>query len=137
MLTIIFLALAASAISVTITRGKVFEGVRTFVKGHNKWGGDLISCSYCTSHWVSFVLTAIYQPRLIESRFYLVDVILSAFVIIAIASWSSVLILKLLGFEDLKDENAVLTEVNKKLTTQLNAIKESLQGGLTRESAQK
>jgi len=78
------LALATWVISTTITRARVFRPLRRLVKRHSDYLGEGISCQYCLSHWVGFILAAIYRPRFLNSGIYLVDIIVSAFVIIAL-----------------------------------------------------
>lgn len=61
-----FLSLPCAGISVTISRAKVFGGLRGWLKEHMSFIGELISCPYCTSHWVAFVLLLFYFPRLLS-----------------------------------------------------------------------
>lgn len=79
------LVLATSAISLTITKGSIFENLREQVIERSQWFGKLVSCPYCTSHWVSFILVAIYQPRLVSS-WWPFDLLVSAFAIVALAA---------------------------------------------------
>lgn len=46
-MTIILIALAVAAISMTLTQSTLFESVRNLLK----W--KLIRCPYCAAHWVS------------------------------------------------------------------------------------
>ena len=41
----------------SIAKEKVFEPLRTALGGKETWLGYLVSCPYCLSHWLSFVLT--------------------------------------------------------------------------------
>src|SRR3954468_10550554 len=43
-------------ISHTVAREKIFEPLRAACGGMNTWRGYLISCPYCASHWVAFLL---------------------------------------------------------------------------------
>jgi hypothetical protein len=83
---VVILVLPTAAISVTITRASVFEPLRVWVGQNSKWLGKLISCPYCLSHWVSFLMVAIYQPVVIQSSLRLVDLLSSAFAIVALTS---------------------------------------------------
>ena len=52
-------------IAQTVTRERLFESLRNRLGGQNL-AGFLISCPYCASHWVAFVLvplTGIYGIR--------------------------------------------------------------------------
>jgi hypothetical protein len=40
----------------TIAKEKVFEPLRTALGGKETWFGYLVSCPYCVSHWLAFVL---------------------------------------------------------------------------------
>jgi hypothetical protein len=45
-------ASATAAVSFTIAKTKVSAPFRTWVKKHSAWLGALVSCPYCTSHWI-------------------------------------------------------------------------------------
>lgn len=79
------LALAVSSISLTVSRAKLFADLREFVKSKNVWLGKLLSCPYCTSHWVSFIITALYLPRPIH-LFLLLDWFLASMMIVALSA---------------------------------------------------
>jgi hypothetical protein len=83
-LIVLFLSLPVSAISLTVTKSSLFERLREWALERNKWLGKLVSCPYCMSHWVSFALVAWYQPRVVQSGAWPVDLIISAFAIVAI-----------------------------------------------------
>jgi hypothetical protein len=50
---IILLSLAIASISLTTAQSKVFTSTRQWIIKRNKWFGELVSCSYCTSHWLA------------------------------------------------------------------------------------
>lgn len=91
------LALATSAISVTTSKARVFTSVRSWIASHNKWLGDLVSCTYCTSHWIAIAFVAIYRPVVIK-QWIVVDLVVSMFVTVAISAVMSGLITKLNPF---------------------------------------
>ncbi len=84
--TLVLLAIADWLIATTISRARVFRPLRAAVKRRSDYLGEGISCQYCISHWVGFILAAIYQPRLLISGFWLVDVAVSAFIIIGLGA---------------------------------------------------
>lgn len=90
---VLILTLPVSAISLTITKSSLFERLREWALERNKWLGKLVSCPYCASHWVSFALVALYQPRVIQSTAWPIDLIVSAFAIVALAQPVSFLVL--------------------------------------------
>jgi hypothetical protein len=83
---ILWLSLATAAISLTITRARIFEEVRVGIDSVSEWLGDLIHCPYCTSHWIAFAFCVWYKPRVLQSDWVIMDVTLSAFAIIAISA---------------------------------------------------
>lgn len=85
LLVVLILSLPVAAISLTITKSSLFEPLRKWLLDKSEWLGQLISCPHCTSHWVSFALVAIYHPRMLQSAWWLVDLMVSAFAIVALA----------------------------------------------------
>jgi hypothetical protein len=83
--TLLLLAPVVAVISTTITRSSVFHPLRKWMLEHNHWIGKLITCPYCTAHWVSFVIVALYRPRIVHSGWWPVDLLLSAFALVALA----------------------------------------------------
>jgi hypothetical protein len=94
MYQVLVLSLATAAISVTVSRAQIFATFRTLIAEKSTWAGKLISCYYCTSHWVAIVFVLIYRPVLI-SRFYVVDLFVSTFSIVCIAALVGGIIIKL------------------------------------------
>lgn len=80
------LALAVAAISLTITKAAIFKNLREWVDERSEWFGKLVSCPYCTSHWVSFILVVIYRPVIVPSAVWPVNLAVSAFVIVGLAA---------------------------------------------------
>jgi len=53
-------------IAQTLTRERLFEPLRARLGGHETWFGYLVSCPYCASHWLAFILvplTGVYGVR--------------------------------------------------------------------------
>lgn len=80
------LSAAVWLISTTIARARAFRPLRRAVKARSDYFGEGISCQYCISHWVGFVLCAVYQPRFLVSRWPAVDLAVSAFVVVAVGA---------------------------------------------------
>lgn len=97
------LALATAAISTTISRAHVFASPREWIASRSTWLGELVSCSYCTSHWVAMTLVAIYRPVLI-TQWIIADLLVSMFAVVAIAAIVSGVITKLNPFPSRNDE---------------------------------
>lgn len=79
------LALATSTISVTVAEADIFKPFRKWLLKQNKWLGELFSCFYCFSHYVALGFVFVYQPRIL-SNIFIIDMIVSWFVIIAIST---------------------------------------------------
>lgn len=54
-LTLVQVAFAASAFSITLTRARALKGVREAVKERSDFWGHLLNCPYCISHWFAIV----------------------------------------------------------------------------------
>lgn len=93
------LAVAVAAVAVTVSKARVFASTREWIAKRNAWLGELVSCSYCTSHWVALALVAIYRPVLVE-QWIVVDLLVSLFAMVAIAAIISGVIIKLTPFRD-------------------------------------
>lgn len=94
--TLIAVSMAISSISMTVAKTKVFAPMRDWVFARNEWLGNLISCPYCLSHWLTFAAVAWYQPKIIESQIVFFDLIVSIFAIVAIAAIVSGIMTRLL-----------------------------------------
>jgi hypothetical protein len=59
----LFQLFAVSAITMvvahTVARERICEPMRRRLGGKDTWLGYLVSCPYCASHWVAFVLVAL------------------------------------------------------------------------------
>ena len=94
----IVLGMVAGATSVTITKAKVFASLRTVIKARSEWAGTLVSCHYCTSHWVSFALVAIYRPVVVTSGVLVVDLAVGAMFITCVSALTAASICTLIPF---------------------------------------
>ncbi len=63
---IVLLSSVTACIAFTVADTKLFRAFRERMKAKHSFGGDLFSCGYCLGHWIAFVLTAVYRPRLFE-----------------------------------------------------------------------
>lgn len=95
---ILFLSLAVSAISMTLTRSAIFSTPREWILKRNEFLGRLLSCPYCTNHWLSAAAVAVYQPRPVSSETPGLDWVVSAFALVALSSFSAGLIHRAFAF---------------------------------------
>jgi hypothetical protein len=49
-------SLVVMGLSHTLARERLFAPLRTALGGRDTWLGYLVSCPYCVSHWVAFLL---------------------------------------------------------------------------------
>lgn len=82
----IVIALAAASISITITQTELFVPLQHWMQRCHRLLGYLFQCFYCMSHWVVIVMVLIYQPILIQSHYFLVDLAVSIFVCITLTA---------------------------------------------------
>lgn len=107
--------MAISAISITISRGAIFEPLRLLAHKKAKLLGTLLSCIYCTTHWVALAVLLIWGNFTSAP-----DFLITLFASIAISSLISGILLKLLPMNCgemealLKEAQKVLLEVQKK-----------------------
>ncbi len=78
-------SLAVATVSLTMTRAVITKPLREWIKSKSKWLGELFSCPYCFSHWVSFGAVLVVRPTL-TATWYPVDLLISALAITALAS---------------------------------------------------
>jgi uncharacterized membrane protein (DUF106 family) len=114
-LNIVLVSAVTMGLSHTIAREKIFEPLRNACGGMGTWRGYLISCPYCASHWLAFVLvplTGAYGIR-VTPRWPVVspilDWFLSAILVTVIAAVLRV------GFYFI-DEEARLAKTKKRIT---------------------
>ena len=61
-------SLVVMGLSHTIARERMFAPLRRKLGGNDTWLGYLVSCPYCVSHWVAFIvvpLTGTYPLRVV------------------------------------------------------------------------
>ena len=55
-LKLLAVSLVVMGLSHTITRERICEPLRARLGGNQTWLGYLVSCPYCASHWIAFLL---------------------------------------------------------------------------------
>lgn len=83
----VVLALAVSSITLTFTRAKLFTRLRLFATWLHPTVGELASCPYCFSHYVTALVAFLYEPTLLASKYHALDVVFTAFAIVTLANW--------------------------------------------------
>jgi hypothetical protein len=63
---IFVVAAVVMGLSHTIARERIFERVRSALGGRETFCGYLVSCPYCNSHWLAFLLVPLTSTYVIE-----------------------------------------------------------------------
>jgi hypothetical protein len=60
------ISLVVMGLSHTVTRERICEPLRRRLGGKDTWLGYLVSCPYCASHWIAFVLVPLTGTYAVE-----------------------------------------------------------------------
>ncbi len=63
---ILTLSAVVMGLSHTIAKERICEPLRKRLRGKETWVGYLVSCPYCNSHWLAFVLVPLTGLRVID-----------------------------------------------------------------------
>lgn len=83
MIDILILGIATGAISLLLTKSAVFNFLHEWLEKHTPFLGEMLNCTWCTSHWVALLFVLIYRPRLVyvfAPLDYLVSVMVLVFI---------------------------------------------------------
>lgn len=105
---IVWLSLTAASLTLTISKGKIFRNPRNRLTMLNSWLGELINCPYCTSHWISLLLVAIFRPRPLVSEIMIIDLAVSMFILVSLSSMLIGLIYKSISMVSTDEEEKQL-----------------------------
>ena len=112
---LVLVSAVVMGLSHTLAREKIFDPLRRKSGGMSTWRGYLVSCPYCASHWLAFVLvplTGTYLVRVVP-RWGIVSTVLDWFL-------SSILVTVVAAFLRVGfyfvDEGQRLTRERKKAT---------------------
>jgi hypothetical protein len=101
---LLLLSIPCGSISMAVSKSKIFQPFRRWVKSKSEflWGG--LSCPYCMSHWIAILLTAIYFPRPVYSRFVGIDFIISVMTMVSLASVTAFVVYYVYAAMSARDE---------------------------------
>jgi hypothetical protein len=90
---LVAVSLVVMGLSHTLTKERICEPLRARLGGKETWLGYLVSCPYCASHWIAFVLVPL-------TGSYAIDVVPQWGILSQILRWllSSVLLAVLAAF---------------------------------------
>jgi Protein of unknown function (DUF1360) len=63
---LVLVSAVVMGLSHTIAREKIFDPLRRKSGGMSTWRGYLVSCPYCASHWLAFVLVPLTGTYLVR-----------------------------------------------------------------------
>lgn len=119
---LLIMPLAVSAMSITLTKGKIFRTQRMWIKKRSSWLGGLFSCPYCMSHWIS-AIAVLLMPWEVITASLLLDFLVWVFYYVAVSALISGLIMLLIQFSEDEDPTDVLIQ---RLTDQIRKMTQEL-----------
>lgn len=92
-LKLVATSLIVMGMSYTISKERIFEPLRRALGGRDTWLGYLVSCPYCASHWLAFMLVPV-------TGTYAVDVVVDWGWLTPLLRWflSSILVTAIAAF---------------------------------------
>lgn len=58
----LYLSLACGAASLVLTKSAVLNGLHSWLEKRSPFVGEMLSCPWCTSHWVALGLVLAFGP---------------------------------------------------------------------------
>lgn len=92
LLQLLALGLAVGTAAWTLTKATIFERPRDWIDTKSEWFGNLVHCPYCTSHWLALGAVLIYQPVVMSSGLFIVDLLMSTLIVVAFSAFTGGLI---------------------------------------------
>jgi hypothetical protein len=86
---VVILGVATGAISMVITKSAIFNKAHEWLEKRSPFLEEMLSCPWCTSHWVALFFTLVYQPLILRSSNYLlipVDYLVTVMVMTVVAA---------------------------------------------------
>jgi len=83
------LGVATGAISMVVTKAAIFDKAHEWLEKRSPFLEEMLSCPWCTSHWVAAFFVAVYRPLLFASPVCLltpVDWLVSLMVMVVVAA---------------------------------------------------
>lgn len=84
---LLVLGAACAVVAMTISKSSIFERARVWLDRQSEWLGDLVACPYCTSHWVALAAVLAFQPRPVETPWYVLDMVAAVFALTFVSSF--------------------------------------------------
>jgi hypothetical protein len=90
-LKLVYLSIAVGAISLVITKSQIFNAFHAWLEKRSLFLEDMLSCPWCTSHWVSLFFVLVYHP-LVVNVWAPLDYFVSIMIVVALSSITARLI---------------------------------------------
>lgn len=100
--TLVVLALAVSAIAMTLTKTAIFRPPRSWVARKSEFWGELVTCPYCTSHWVAVALAVAVPARPVQTGWWILDFGIATSALVTLSAVGCGMIYK--AFADMGEE---------------------------------
>ena len=82
----LILGAATATASLTITRTYIFKTPRKWFRKRGVWFDKLFTCPYCMSHYVAAFFMLFYTPRVVRSRWYAIDYMVSWLLLVVVSA---------------------------------------------------
>jgi hypothetical protein len=83
---VLVLGVATGAISMLITKASIFNKAHEWLEKCSPFLDEMLSCPWCTSHWVALFFTLVYRPRLINPVWLPVDWLVTLMAMVFVAA---------------------------------------------------
>lgn len=84
--TVAALGVASGAISLLLTKSTLLDKFHKWLEQRSPFLEEMLSCPWCTSHWVSAFFMLVYRPALLVSGFLPVDWLVTLMFMVAVAT---------------------------------------------------
>lgn len=88
-LTVLVLGVVTGSISMVVTKAAIFNFLHNWLEKKAPFLEEMLSCPWCTSHWVALFFTLVYRPLLLQSNNWLllpVDYLVTIMAMVFIAA---------------------------------------------------
>lgn len=106
-INLLAVSMAVAVVCLTVTKATVFNKVRARIGESSEFFGELFSCPYCFSHWVSVAFVLLSPQPLLVTRLrgsttlgYTLDIIVSIGIIIIFSSLIAGLVIRSFNEEE-------------------------------------
>lgn len=103
LIEIVYLSAAVATITLILTRSTLLHAVRAWIKSRNEMAGELVSCPFCMSVWVSLAMAYLYRIRPLQGSWPYVDYAIGGLVLVVLSNVLAYVVFKAIGGMELGD----------------------------------